>query len=96
MQRPERIAIGAWMAAASNLILVAAIVCCGGGPVNPIWPLLSSVGLGVGFLYYWPTLLAVVSRAASAECLLPVVPPSMTRTLVAKFPCINSSKRSMT
>ncbi len=59
-----KIGIGAWMAAASNLILVAAIVCSGDGPVNPIWPFLSSVGLGVAFLYYWPTLLALVSRAA--------------------------------
>jgi POT family proton-dependent oligopeptide transporter len=28
---------------------------------------LYSLGLGVGFMYYWPTLLALVSRAAPAK-----------------------------
>jgi POT family proton-dependent oligopeptide transporter len=55
------------MAAASNLILVAVIVVCGDTPIEPVWPLLSCVGLGIAFLYYWPTLLALVSRAAPAK-----------------------------
>ena len=38
-----------------------------GATVHPIWPFLYSVGLGVSFLYYWPTLLALVSRAAPAK-----------------------------
>jgi POT family proton-dependent oligopeptide transporter len=62
-----KIGIGAWIAAASNLILVAAILGSGGAPVSPIWPFLSNAGLGIGFLYYWPTLLALVSRAAPAK-----------------------------
>jgi POT family proton-dependent oligopeptide transporter len=62
-----KIGIGAWIAAASNLILVAAIVIAGGAPVHPIWPFLYSAGLGISFLYYWPTLLALVSRAAPAK-----------------------------
>ena len=62
-----KIGIGAWMAAASNLILVAVIVVCGDTPIEPLWPLLSCVGLGIAFLYYWPTLLALVSRAAPAK-----------------------------
>jgi POT family proton-dependent oligopeptide transporter len=59
--------MGAWIAAASNLILVAAIVASGGAPVHPIWPIFYGAGLGVAFLYYWPTLLALVSRAAPAK-----------------------------
>jgi POT family proton-dependent oligopeptide transporter len=62
-----KIGIGAWIAAASNLTLVAAIIVAGGRPVHPIWPFLYSAGLGISFLYYWPTLLALVSRAAPAK-----------------------------
>jgi POT family proton-dependent oligopeptide transporter len=62
-----KIGTGAWVAAASNLILVAASVAAGGAPVHPIWPVVYSAGLGISFLYYWPTLLALVSRAAPAR-----------------------------
>jgi POT family proton-dependent oligopeptide transporter len=62
-----KIGTGAWIAAASNLVLVAAIFASGGAPVHPIWPFLYSAGLGISFLYYWPTLLALVSRAAPAK-----------------------------
>jgi proton-dependent oligopeptide transporter, POT family len=62
-----KIGIGAWIAAASNLILVAAIFVSGSAPVHPIWPFLYSAVLGISFLYYWPTLLALVSRAAPAK-----------------------------
>jgi POT family proton-dependent oligopeptide transporter len=62
-----KIGTGAWIAAASNLTLVAAIFASGGAPVHPIWPILYSAGLGISFLYYWPTLLALVSRAAPAK-----------------------------
>ena len=62
-----KIGTGAWLTAASNLILVAAIFASGGAPVHPIWPFLYSAGLGISFLYYWPTLLALVSRAAPAK-----------------------------
>lgn len=62
-----KIGIGAWIAAASNLVLVGAIVAYDGAPIHPVWPFLYSAGLGVSFLYYWPTLLALVSRAAPAK-----------------------------
>lgn len=62
-----KIGTGAWIAAASNLILVAAIFISGDAPIHPIWPFLYSTGLGISFLYYWPTLLALVSRAAPAK-----------------------------
>ncbi len=62
-----KIGTGAWIAAASNLILVAAIFISGDAPVHPIWPFLYSSALGISFLYYWPTLLALVSRAAPAN-----------------------------
>jgi len=62
-----KIGTGAWLAAASNLVLVAAIFASGGAPVHPIWPFFYGAGLGISFLYYWPTLLALVSRAAPAK-----------------------------
>jgi proton-dependent oligopeptide transporter, POT family len=62
-----KIGTGAWIAAASNLSLVAAIFVSGDAPVHPLWPFLYSAGLGISFLYYWPTLLALVSRAAPAK-----------------------------
>ncbi len=62
-----KIGTGAWIAAASNLILVAAIFAAGDARVHPICPFLYSAGLGISFLYYWPTLLALVSRAAPAK-----------------------------
>jgi POT family proton-dependent oligopeptide transporter len=62
-----KIGVGAWLAATANLILVVAIVSSGGEPIHPLWPALYCAGLGVAFLYYWPTLLALVSRAAPAS-----------------------------
>lgn len=62
-----KIATGAWVCFASNLVLVGAIVAAQGRPVHPVWPFLYCVGQGIGFIYYWPTLLALVSRAAPAR-----------------------------
>ncbi len=62
-----KIGIGAWLCAAGNLILVAAIIAAGGRPVHPVWPFLYCAVQGIAFLYYWPTLLALVSRAAPAK-----------------------------
>jgi POT family proton-dependent oligopeptide transporter len=62
-----KIGVGSWITAGSNLVLVVAIAVSRDAPIHPIWPLLYVVGLGVAFLYYWPTLLALVSRAAPAS-----------------------------
>jgi POT family proton-dependent oligopeptide transporter len=62
-----KIGIGAWITAASNLILVVATFASGGALIHPIWPILYCIGLAIAFLYYWPTLLALVSRAAPAK-----------------------------
>jgi len=62
-----KIGTGAWIAMASNLVLVAASFASRGAPIHPIWPILYIAGSGLSFLYYWPTLLALVSRAAPAR-----------------------------
>jgi len=62
-----KMGVGAWLAAASHLIVVVAILAADGGPINPVWPALCAAGMGVAFIYYWPTLLALVSRAAPAK-----------------------------
>lgn len=70
----DKIGMGAWLSAASNLVLVAAIAWTGDGRINPLWPIIYCTGLGIAFLYYWPTLLALVSQMA---------PASMSATLVS-------------
>jgi len=62
-----KIGVGAWLSVVSNLLLVAGILVAGPSLVHPVWPILYSVVLGISFLYYWPTLLALVSRAAPAK-----------------------------
>jgi POT family proton-dependent oligopeptide transporter len=62
-----KIGIGAWLAAASNMVLVLAIITADGAPIHPLWPFIYSAGTGIAFLYYWPTLLALVSRTAPAK-----------------------------
>ena len=66
-----KIATGAWIACAANLLLVAG--CTATGRVPAIVPVLYDVLLGIAFLYYWPTLLALVSRVA---------PPRVRATLM--------------
>jgi POT family proton-dependent oligopeptide transporter len=68
-----KIGIGAWLCAASNLVLVAAIAAGGNGRVSWLWPFLYCAGQGIAFIYYWPTLLALVSRAA---------PPKINATMM--------------
>lgn len=68
----KKIAIGSFIAAAANLVLVAAIA------VSPArvawsWPVLYCAIEGVAFMYFWPTLLALVSRTA---------PPSLNATMM--------------
>jgi len=57
-----KIGTGAWLACGANLLLVAG--CAFTNRVPLVVPVLYNVLLGVAFLYYWPTLLALVSRAA--------------------------------
>lgn len=62
-----KIGTGAFVCMAANLVLVAAILIAGDRPVLWVWPLLYCILQGVGFIYYWPTLLALVSRCAPAK-----------------------------
>ncbi|HEX7946888.1 MAG TPA: MFS transporter, partial [Phenylobacterium sp.] len=66
-----KIALGAWMAAAANLLLMAA--CLMSDRVSVVYPIVYDIILGVAFLYYWPTLLALVAGAA---------PPKVRATLM--------------
>ncbi|HXC56812.1 MAG TPA: peptide MFS transporter [Rhizomicrobium sp.] len=60
-----KIATGAWLAAGANLLLVAG--CLMSRRVSGLFPVVYDIILGVAFLYYWPTILALVSRAAPAR-----------------------------
>ena len=61
-----KIATGCFIAGAANLVLVAAIL-LSPGRVSWLWPVLYCAVQGVGFMYFWPTLLALVSRCAPAK-----------------------------
>ena len=63
-----KMGIGAALTGASALVFVAGCLLPGAdGKVSVIWPLLAFGGMGVGFLYYWPVLLALISQAAPAK-----------------------------
>jgi POT family proton-dependent oligopeptide transporter len=57
-----KIGIGAWITCFANLVLVAGCTMTDRVPV--LVPLVYFTLLGIAFLYYWPTLLALVARAA--------------------------------
>jgi POT family proton-dependent oligopeptide transporter len=60
-----KIGIGSAIIGASALFFVAGCLLAGPNEkVSVVWPLLAFTGMGVGFLYYWPVLLALVSQAA--------------------------------
>jgi POT family proton-dependent oligopeptide transporter len=59
-----KIATGAWITVAANALLAVSCMLSARTPV--LVPVIYDVLLGIGFLYYWPTLLALVSRAAPA------------------------------
>ena len=62
-----KIAIGYLLTAIANvLFMLPASWADGGATVSVFWPLLVFAINALGFLYYWPTLLALFSRAAPA------------------------------
>jgi proton-dependent oligopeptide transporter, POT family len=69
-----KIGIGAAIASASSGLIVLGILLAGNGKVGAIYPVLACVGMGIAFLYYWPPLLALISRTA---------PPSINATMVS-------------
>ena len=62
-----KLGYGAAITAASALLLAFASLSAAPGRVSLIWPLAAFAGMGVGFLYYWPTLMALVSRRSPAQ-----------------------------
>lgn len=62
-----KLGYGAAIAAASALLLAVASVSMAPGRVSLLWPLAAFAGMGIGFLYYWPTLMALVSRRSPAQ-----------------------------
>ena len=61
-----KIGTGSFICGGANLILVAAIF-FSPGRVLWLWPFLYCAVQGVGFMYFWPPLLALVSRTAPAK-----------------------------
>ena len=68
-----KVGIGAAIVGASALLLTLGCVASGDGKVSVLWALACYLGMGVGFMWFWPVLLALVSQAA---------PPKVNSTLV--------------
>jgi len=69
-----KIALGALITGLSGLLLTLGCLTAGSdGRVSVIWPLLGWFGMGVGFMWYWPIALSLVSRSA---------PPKVNATLM--------------
>ena len=60
-----KIQTGAWLAALANILLI--VGSSYGARVPLMFPVVCDTLLGIAFLYYWPPLLALVSRAAPAR-----------------------------
>jgi len=69
----RKIGTGAFVCGGANLILVAAIAAYGSNKVPWIWPFLFCAVQGVGFMYFWPPFLSLISRAA---------PPKVNATMM--------------
>jgi POT family proton-dependent oligopeptide transporter len=69
----RKIGTGAFICGGANLILVAAIAAYGSDKVPWLWPFLYCAVQGVGFMYFWPPFLSLVSRAA---------PPKVNATMM--------------
>jgi proton-dependent oligopeptide transporter, POT family len=69
----RKIGGGAFICGGANLILVGAIAAYGSDKVPWVWPFLFCAVQGVGFMYFWPPFLALVSRAA---------PPKINATMM--------------
>lgn len=67
-----KIAIGSFICGSGYLVLIGAIT-LSPGRVLWLWPVLFCAVQGVGFMYFWPTLLALVSRVA---------PPKINATMM--------------
>ena len=61
-----KVAIGALIACAGSLLLAGGSALAGSGRCSALWPLVSFALMGLAFNYYWPPMLALVSRAAPA------------------------------
>lgn len=63
-----KIGIGAGLIGASALLLALGSLLPGAdGKVSVLWALAAWFGMGIGFLYYWPVTLALISQAAPAK-----------------------------
>lgn len=78
-----KIGIGAWITVVANALL--ALAAAAMPRVPAIFPLIYDILLGIGFLYYWPILLALVSRTAPGHVKATLMGAVFLSLFVANF-----------
>jgi POT family proton-dependent oligopeptide transporter len=78
-----KIGVGAMIAAAANLLLV--VGCLIGGSISIFYPLVYDILLGIAFLYYWPTLLALISQTAPIQVRATLMGAAFLSTSIGDF-----------
>jgi POT family proton-dependent oligopeptide transporter len=80
-----KLGIGTAIAAGAALLLAAGAALFGEGQVPVIVPVLGWGGMGLAFVYFWPPVLALVSRAAPASLNATMVSLAYINLFVASF-----------
>lgn len=62
-----KIGIGSLIISASVLLMMVGALLAGEAKVSVLWPIAAFLGCGLGFMWYWPTTLALVSHTAPAK-----------------------------
>ncbi|MEO7247014.1 MAG: peptide MFS transporter [Novosphingobium sp.] len=62
-----KIGMGSAIIGGFALVLMAGCLLSGDAKVSVLWPIAAYLGMGLGFMWYWPTTLAVISQTAPAK-----------------------------
>lgn len=69
-----KIGLGSMLVGCSALLMMVGALIAGEDKVSAFWPIAAFLGMGLAFMWYWPTTLALVSQTA---------PPKIAATMVS-------------
>ncbi len=62
-----KIGIGSMLVGCSALLMMVGALIAGEAKVSAFWPIAAFLGMGLAFMWYWPTTLALVSQTAPSK-----------------------------